>query len=150
MLQAVKNKILTMIQRALVTNSRNYTPGEYPKVQISSLGQTSDMELVAPYGIASMPPNGSSAVRFNMQGESSKQVGVAYDLKTLPPHNPGEVVIGAFSATIPTYLKFTQQGMLEVWKGGVLMIPDLITHGHTLVTAGDDISGGPTNPAATP
>lgn len=143
MLRNLRNKILTMIQRCVVSVSGAYAPGEYPIVQVEAMGSATDMESLSPYGFASMPPAGSSGIKMNLQGESSKPVGIVRDLKTVPPHNSGEVVIGAFSAAIPTYLKFTQAGTIEVWKNGVLVISDLITHVHTGVTTGAGLSGPP-------
>jgi len=142
-LAALKNKIMTMIQRLIVTESEPYEAGEYPDAQVDALGKTSYVELLSPYGLAAKPPVGASGVKFNVQGESSNQVGIAYDPKTIPAHNSKEVVVGAFSATVPTYLKFTDQGTIEVWKGGTLVISDLITHVHTGVTTGAGLSGPP-------
>jgi len=142
-LRSFRNKILTMIQRGTVHNQEPYVAGTYPTMQISAMKKTVDVEIVNPYGFASVPPIGSLAVKFNVQGSSSNQVGVAYDPKTIPAHNPAETVIGAFSASIPTYLKFTQQGTIEIWKGGVPVIMDLVTHLHAGVTTGGDLSGPP-------
>lgn len=143
MMQWIKNKLASLIQRVLIVDSPSYHPGEYPNAQISSLGKTSFMELVSPYGIASAPPKGSSGVKFNIQGESSNQVGIAYDLSTLPNFQNGEVVVGAFSVSTPTYLKFTQLGTIEVWKAETLIISDLITHIHSGVEPGGGSSGPP-------
>jgi hypothetical protein len=143
LINSLKNKILTMIQRGLVTNPENYATGDYPISQVLAMKKTSDMERVFPYGFASVPPKNSLAVKFNVQGQSSNQVGIAYDPRTIPPHDIGEVVIGGFSAAIPTYLKFTNTGTIEVWKSGALVIADLITHVHGGVTTGPGLSGPP-------
>ncbi|MGD8499276.1 MAG: phage baseplate assembly protein [Phycisphaerales bacterium] len=143
LLNSLKNKILTMIQRAAVTDEEPHLVGTYPVSQVIAMKKTSDMERIAPYGIASVPPKDSLAVKFNVQGQSSNQVGIAYDPATIPAHIAGEVVVGAFSADISSYLVFTTLGTIEVWRGGELVITDLITHVHTGVTTGPGLSGPP-------
>lgn len=144
MLEWVKNKIRTMILRFVVTDSLPHKKGNYLKVQNSSLGKISYLEIICPYGFISRPPENSLGVKWNVQGEGSNQVGMAYDPTTLPSHNVGETVVGAFSAPTATYLKFTQQGTIEVWKSGQIVISDLITHVHTGVEPG----GGTSEPPA--
>jgi phage gp45-like len=144
MINSLRNKIKTMIQRTVVTLSKPTITGEYPSYQVEALGKTTDVENISPYGLASTLPVDATGVKFNIQGESSKQVGLSYDPSKLPPLQPnGEVAVGGYSATIPTYLKFTNQGTIEVWKGGILVIVDLITHLHSGVTSGGDPSGPP-------
>lgn len=131
MFAILKNKIMTMIQKIKVTNSEKHKFGEYPRMQISGLGKISDnTEIIHPYGFASQPPVDATGVKFNIQGEESNQVAMAYDPATLPAYEVKEVVVGAFSAPSPTYLKFTKAGTIEVWRNGILVIADLITHLH--------------------
>lgn len=157
-ISSLRNQIRTMIQRFGVDTVYPVRTGEYPRVggsfigasvtQVDSDGKakasTADIEVLSPYGLAaSLPLTAKSGIKFNITGDSCNRMGIAYDPSTLPNLEIGEVAVGAFSAAIPTYLKFTQQGTIEVWKQGILVIPDLITHKHTGVTAGSDLSGPP-------
>ncbi len=123
-----KNKIQTLIQRANVENASSVIPGEYPLVQINNLGRISDMENISPYGLASSLPITGICAKFNIQGESSNQVGTGYDPSTLPALKINEIAAGAFSAKIPTYFKFTEEGKIEIWKGGAIIVTDLIDY----------------------
>lgn len=152
-LSSLGNKIAYLIQRVTVTESSPVTPGAYPLVQVSNtsprknqpptFNKTSSMENISPYGLASSLPLNALCTKFNLQGQSSNPVGLAYDPMTLPALLVGEIAIGAFSATIPTYMKFTNKGTIEVWKSGVIVISDLITHIHSGVTTGPGVSGPP-------
>ena len=139
--KAVRNKIMTMIQRTIVTLSRPVIPGEYPTAQIKGLGirineagervgSVSEVENISPYGLASTLPIGALGIKLNIQGESANAVGFSYDPVSLPALNAGgEVAVG--NLKIGTYLKFTNLGTIEVWRNNVLVITDLITHIHT-------------------
>jgi phage gp45-like len=142
----LSNKIQTIIQRVIVTKTRAAVVGEYPVVQVKGLGgKTTNMEVLSPYGLASVLPNGSLGVKFNIAGESSKQVGMAYDPVTVPSmSNDNEVVSGNFADG--TYLKFTK-GAIEVWVNNKMVIKDLVTHGHSGIEVGSGISEKPTWPA---
>jgi len=132
-----------MIQRTVVTLSKPVVPGEYPTYQVRGLGnKITEIENVSPYGLASTLPVGASGIKWNIQGESSNQVGVAYDPTTLPALLAGgEVAVGNF--TVGTFLKFTNLGTIEVFKNGVLVITDLSVHIHSGVTTGPGTSGPP-------
>ena len=139
---SLRNAIKTLMQRFSVTNAYPVKPGEYPRVGASFLGVSSSE--AGPDGNIVITVSGEVAgIKFNVTGDSENRMGIAYDPNTLPPLNVNEVAVGAFSATIPSYLKFTNQGTIEVWKGGVLVIADLITHIHTGVTTGGGVSGPP-------
>jgi hypothetical protein len=155
---SLRNAIRTLIQRFSVTNAYPITPGQYPRAGVSFLGvsasrsgpdgtpakASAEIEVLFPYGLmAALPITASAGIKFNVSGNSENRMGIAYDPNTLPPLNVNEVAVGAFSATIPSYLKFTNQGTIEVWKGGVLVITDLITHIHTGVTTGPGVTGPP-------
>ncbi|MBW1784866.1 MAG: hypothetical protein JRL30_29490 [Deltaproteobacteria bacterium] len=87
------------------------------------------MENISPYGLASSLPLNALVTKLNVQGESSNEVGLAYDPTTLPALNPGgEVAVGATSVAVSTYLKFTAEGKIEIWKAGKLVISDLIDY----------------------
>jgi hypothetical protein len=141
------NRINALILRAVVSRSLPIKKGDYAFVQITYLGKETNMEYISPYGLGSALPQGASAIKFNINGQDSNKLGFGYDPATLPDRAPGEVVVGAFSAITPTYLKFTNQGTIEVWKtiAGVdtLVISDLITHAHSGVVTGGAVSGPP-------
>jgi len=151
--KAVRNKIMTMIQRTIVTLSSPVVPGEYPTAQIKGLGvsvnevgkivgSVSEVENISPYGLASTLPIGALGVKFNIQGESANAVGFSYDPVSLPALNAGgEVAVG--NLKIGTYLKFTNQGTIEVWRNNILTIRDLIEHIHSGVVPGSGVSGPP-------
>ena len=142
-IRALRNKIANLIQRGFVTNANPVVPGQYPVFQSQSLKKVADVENISPYGFISVAPVGSLSTKWNVQGESSAQVGLAYDPATLPALQINEAAVGAFSAQSSTYLKFTNQGTIEIWKAGVLVIADLITHIHSGVTTGAGVSGPP-------
>ena len=141
-LQSLRNKIIHMIERAIVTEPKPVVLGEYPSAQVQSMKKTVDIENISPYGLASSLPLGALCVMYNIQGESGNKVGTGYDPATLPALQLNEVAVGNFSGVIPTYLKFTNLGTIEVWKAGLPVIKDLITHIHT----GGTLSGGLTGP----
>lgn len=152
-LQSLWNKVVNMIQRALVTGAVPIVPGSWYIVQISNtpkrsfavptFNKTTPMEVISPYGLAGCLPQEALSLKFNIQGESSKQAGIGYDPNCLPALAINEVAIGAFAAPVPTYLKFTNEGTIQVWKAGVIVINDLITHIHSGVTTGAGVSGPP-------
>lgn len=129
-IRSLRNKIMTMIQRTIVTLSKPVTPGKYPTYQVQGLGnKPTNVENISPYGLASTMPLGALGAKWNIQGESSNQVGISYDPATLPALLAGgEVAIGNF--TVGTFLKFTNLGTIEVFKNGILVIKDLVEHTH--------------------
>jgi hypothetical protein len=155
---SLKNSLQTLIQRFSVSNSYPIKPGEYPRAGASFLGvsasekgpdgkpakASADIEVLFPYGLmAALPITASAGIKFNVSGDPANRIGIAYDPNTLPALKVGEVAVGAFSAIVPTYLKFTDQGTIEVWRAGILVIADLITHLHSGVTTGPGVSGPP-------
>jgi len=164
----LKNKIKTLIQRFSVTATYPVRTGEYPRVGGSFMGvsagkpgadgrpakATADIEALFPYGlIAALPLTATAGVKFNVTGDSSNRVGIAYDPNTLPNLEIGEVAAGAFSADIPTYLKFTKQGAIEIHKVKVIVSLDLTAlidalrlHTHTGGTLGGGLTGPPSPP----
>lgn len=141
--RSLRNKILTMIQRTVVTLSKPVVPGEYPTYQVKGLGnKPTTVENISPYGLASTLPLNALGVKWNVQGESSNQVGMSYDPATLPALLAGgETAVGNF--VIGSYLKFTALGTIEVYKNNILVIADLSIHIHSGVTTGTGTSGPP-------
>lgn len=142
----IANKIKAMIQRVDISLSEPLLKGNYPVAQVKGLGgKSSNLEYIYPYGIEATPPQAGQTLKFNIQGQSSNQVGIPFDQTTLRSKLPDEVIVG--NTKSGAYFKFTILGTIEVWNlisgEDVLVIADLITHLHSGVTTGGGTSGPP-------
>lgn len=69
------NKIKSLIRRVRVSLSLPDT-GDYPKVQVTYLGKTGEMEVIWPYGMGGRLPVDAIPLCFNVEGMEENKAGI--------------------------------------------------------------------------
>lgn len=106
------NQTTNMLKRGVVTLV-NADSGKRSTAQVTSMGTTSTIETIYPYGIYAVAPQGSDVAIFNVLGGEENKVGIPYDVairfKNL---KAGEVIVG--NPVTQSYTKFSSDGSVEV------------------------------------
>lgn len=87
MLERLKNKILTLIARAIVDRSSDAS--KVPQVQIARFGKAALVDVMQPQGLYFRAPAGSEGVALNAGGMSSNAVLVSAQDRTTWPAGGG-------------------------------------------------------------
>jgi phage gp45-like len=79
MIQYLSSKIKNMIKYAVIKAFDD--SGDVQKVTVSCMGKTQKAALVSPYGLIGVPIDNTPFILYNLQGQESNQVGLAFDSK---------------------------------------------------------------------
>lgn len=71
------SKIRALIKRGIISLLAD-DAGDYQIIQVSYLGKTSKAEAVFPFGAGGNPPEGASALLFNVEGLEENKAGIFY------------------------------------------------------------------------
>ena len=101
-----------MIKRAVVSLSTADT-GNYPTVQVSYLGKTSEVEVLFPYGLAGRLPKDALVLCFNVEGSEENKAGIGNTpTQRFKELEEGEVVVG--NPLTGSKIHFKANGDIEV------------------------------------
>jgi phage gp45-like len=104
------NKIRSLIKRGIISLLAEDT-GDFQIIQVDYLGKTSKFEAIFPFGTGGNPPEGSSVLLFNVEGQEENKAGIA----TLPKDRFkfNEVHAWTGNPVAGTYIVFRENGDIQ-------------------------------------
>jgi len=116
----IQRRITNLIMRSRTTLIKADT-AQYSIQQVTYNGRPIDVQLVFPYGMASIPPLDSEALMFNVLGQGENKAAIVDNSRTrFKGLSEGEVQIG--NPLRQTYLYFDSLGNLNINVTGDLNI----------------------------
>lgn len=79
MLNLIISKIKNLIKYAVISSLNDY--GDIQTATAKALGKTQKVAVVPPYGLISVPPDGTLVLTYNLQGQESNQAAFAFETK---------------------------------------------------------------------
>ncbi len=140
-----ENKIRNLIKYYQVSLAE-VDKGDYPTTQAIYLDDTTNVEVLYPYGSHGNPPNESIGLGFNVMGYAESNVGIFYNNELRPKGlAPGEYACGNFSLSPKSIMTYLNDGSISVVSnsGASVILDDsgdiiaTSSSGHVITLVGD-------------